>query len=110
MERSDAAHHLYQRLESPTQPTDGAAFQHASGIVRGYPARGSLLPKVKAFDGPLPAGKGGIEFTTDVPPDRGCAPGLPTWSGSRPGVVAGIDELRGSFVEIRVAVIRNTQI
>ena len=41
--------------------------------------------KVKAYDGPLPEGRRGIEFTTDLLPDAGGAPGLPTWSGDRTG-------------------------
>lgn len=109
MERSSGPPRLYHRLESPTQPPAMATLQQQSGLLRGYSARGSLIPKVKAYDGPLPAGRRGIEFTTDVLPDDGCAPGLPTWSGSRLGIASGEDEQRRSFVEIRVTVSKNTQ-
>jgi hypothetical protein len=45
-----------------------------------------LDPKVKAYEGPLPAGAKGYEFYTDVKPDVGHVPGQPTWSGGSPGV------------------------
>jgi hypothetical protein len=100
---------LYHRLESPTQPSGIVVLQQQSGRIRGYPARGSLIPKVKAYSGPLAQDRRGIEFTTDVPPDLGGAPGYVTWSGIRPGIVHGVDEHNNSFVEIRVVITRNTQ-
>jgi len=32
----------------------------------GYPARGSDIPSVKAYSGPLPPGARGVQFTTPV--------------------------------------------
>ncbi|WP_220084388.1 RHS repeat domain-containing protein [Stenotrophomonas maltophilia] len=61
----------------------------ASGELRGNPPTNffrSDIPKVKAYDGPLPAGAKGFEFTTPVAPDRGHVPGKPTWSPGTPGV------------------------
>jgi hypothetical protein len=100
---------VYHRLQGPTQPPDIVSVQQQTGRIRGYPARGSLIPKVKAYDGPLPADRRGIEFTTDLLPDDGGAPGLPTWSGGRIGIRHGIDELGREFVEIDIVIIKNTQ-
>lgn len=44
-------------------------------------------PKVKAYIGHLPAGKTGIEFFTNVPPDTNTPPGLAQWSQGNPGVL-----------------------
>lgn len=55
-----------------------------SGELRGNPATNTYasdIPKVKAYDGPLPEGKKGFEFKTPAKPDAGGKPGQPTWSG-----------------------------
>ena len=109
MERGAATRFVYHRLQGPTQPPDIVSVQQQTGRIRGYPARGSLIPKVKAYDGPLPEGRRGIEFTTDLRPDDGGAPGLPTWSGERIGIRHGTDELGRDFVEIDVVITKNTQ-
>lgn len=109
MESRGSSSPLYHRLESRTQPPGIVVIQQRSGTIRGYPALGSLIPKVKAYGGPLPAGRRGIEFTTDVPPDPGCAPGRPTWSGPRQGVRIDIDFQRREFAEISVVITKNTQ-
>lgn len=59
--------------------------------MKGNPATNTYasdIPKVKAYSGPLPDGKKGFEFTTDVKPDSGGHPFQPTWSGNgvNPGV------------------------
>lgn len=64
----------------------------------------SNIPKVKAYEGPLPDGERGIEFTTDVTPDPGCAPSQPVWSGPRDGVI-----VEDGFAKIRVTVVRAVQ-
>jgi hypothetical protein len=46
-----------------------------------------LIPRVKAYVGPLPPDRPGIEFTTSVEPDRGSPPGQVSWSEGRPGVL-----------------------
>lgn len=109
MHSGEAARRVYHRLAGPTQPPTIVLVQQRTGRIRGYPARGRHIPKVKAYEGPLPEGKQGIEFTTDVPPDRGGAPGLPTWSGLRPGIWHGTDDQGRDFVEIDVEVTKNTQ-
>jgi len=76
----------FHRLESPTQTPEDAAQQVSSGEVWGRAPRGSDIPKVQAYEGPLPEGARGIEFTTDVTPDPYGIPGQPEWSGPRPGV------------------------
>jgi hypothetical protein len=97
---------VYHRKESATQTPDVAAQQEASGELWGFPAQYSDIPKVKAFGGSLPEGVRGIEFTTEVEPDRGGHPRQPTWSGERDGVVAVPGE---EAVKIRIVVTKNTQ-
>jgi hypothetical protein len=75
-----------------------------SGEVWGAQARGSEIPKVKAFVGPLPPRRRGIEFTTDVWPDAACPPGQAFWSGPRDGVV-----VSGRHARIKVVVTKNAQ-
>ena len=110
METKTTPRRLYHRLESPTQPSQIVYIQQQSGTIRGYPALGSHIPKVKAYAGPLPEGVRGIEFTTDAIPDNGCAPGRPTWSGPRGGVRIHVDGRGKEFAEIDVVITRNTQI
>lgn len=67
----------------------------ATGKLGGRPARNiaaGLFPKVKAFDGPLPEGYAGIEFSTPVAPDPWHVPGCPVWSGPRDGVEIAPDD------------------
>ncbi|MGI8687260.1 MAG: hypothetical protein ACR2M3_01660 [Thermomicrobiales bacterium] len=81
--------------------------QETSGELWGYPSITSNRPKVKAYDGPLPDGTRGIEFTTDVDPDPGCPPGRPEWSeynGPRRGVT-----VEGDAARIAITVTKNTQ-
>ncbi|MBV8517757.1 MAG: hypothetical protein JO197_10200 [Acidobacteria bacterium] len=62
-----------------------------------------ILPRVKAYDGPLPPECTGIEFTTEVEPYSGSIPGKPTWRQGDAGVeVAELNEL----VLIPVTIIR----
>ena len=56
-----------------------------SGELRGNPPTNvfaSDIPKVQAFDGPLPPGQKGFEFTTPSIPDKGSVPGRPDFSGN----------------------------
>ena len=94
----------YHRIESLTQTPEDARLQEESGEVWGRAARGSDIPKVKAYAGPLPSGKRGIEFVTSLRPDFGGARGSPQWSGTRDGV-----ELDGEFAKIKVRITKNTQ-
>lgn len=109
MESGGATRPLYHRRESPTQPPDIVFVQQQSGTIRGYPALGSHIPKVKAYAGPLPVDASGIEFMTDVPPDSGCAPGWPMWSGPRDGVRIRTDDQDREFAEISVVIAKNAQ-
>lgn len=105
--RSDAAAEdggVYHRIESPTQTPDDAKRQAATGEVWGHPSTWSDIPKVKAYSGPLAAGRRGIEFRTVVPPDAGGAPGRPEWSGPRDGVV-----VEHGIAKLSCTVTRNTQ-
>ena len=77
---------IYHRLESPTQTPETARAQQESGQLWGYPRRGSDIPSVKAYTGALPSGARGVQFMTDVLPDRGTPPGAARWTGPRPGV------------------------
>jgi hypothetical protein len=106
VERGGTGQPHYHRLESPTQPRNIVSIQQQSGTIRGYPALGSHIPRVKAYDDPLSADARGLEFTTDVFPDDGCAPGRPVWSGPRDRVRIRTDEQGREFAEISI-VIRN---
>jgi hypothetical protein len=61
----------YNRRESPTQTRKDALLQVQSLEIWGREARGSVLLSVKAYRGILPAGERGIEFKTEVLPERG---------------------------------------
>ena len=82
----------YHRLQS-RHDND---LMESTGKVGGRAARNvyaGSIPMVKAFDGPLPDGKNGIEFYASVKPDPGGAPGRPTWSRGRPDVEVLDDEM-----------------
>ena len=96
---------VYHRRESPTQEPEHAQKQERSGELWGSVAQFGLQPKVKAYEGNLPDGVRGIEFTTDTPPDFGCPPGQAFWSGPRDGV-----EVVAGYAKIRITVVKNTQV
>lgn len=76
----------FHRLGDSAEAVQGI---RASGELRGNPPTNffrSDIPKVKAYEGALPPGAKGFEFTTPVAPDRGHVPGKPTWSPGTPGV------------------------
>jgi hypothetical protein len=86
---------IYHREESSSQTAQTAVLQIDSQEMWGGPARNTFqsdIPKVKAFHHKLPQDsngmrtKKGIEFNTEVEPDRGTRPGLLYWSGEREGV------------------------
>lgn len=89
----------YHRIRSKTQTLAHAILQQRSGELWGQPARGSQIPKVKAYVGPLPDDRYGIEFLADVPPDPGCPPGHAYWSGPRDGV-----RVEDDYAKIRIRV------
>jgi hypothetical protein len=95
---------LYHRIESPTQTSEDAIQQESSQEIWGKPARGSEMPKVKAYCGPLPTQQRGIEFTTDIDPDPGMPPGFAFWSGPREGVA-----VKEGFAILRVNALVNRQ-
>ncbi len=99
---------IYHRLESRTQKPSDAAMQERTGIVGGYAARGSDIPTVKAYSGPLPSGARGIEFSTSVQPAPGSVPGQPKWYPGQPGVGV-IPGEKGPMAVIPVIILRNTQ-
>jgi hypothetical protein len=94
----------YHRIESPTQTVEDAKLQETSNEIWGKPARGSDIPKVKAYVGALPPDKRGCEFTTDIQPDPNCPPGSAFWSGFRLGV-----SLREDVAILKVLTIVNRQ-
>jgi hypothetical protein len=100
---------VYHRRESPTQTPEVARLQEASGQIWGTCNRDHMggrspFPSVDAFVGPLVDPQRGIEFVTDVPPDRETPPRLARWTGPRPGV-----RVEGDYAKIRAVVTRNTQ-
>jgi hypothetical protein len=84
----------YHRLESPTQTEADARLQVSTMMVCGRGARQagggiSDIPSVKAYMGPLPPNRDGIEFTTDVVPSSttGTPPSGVSWHAGIPGVI-----------------------
>ena len=78
-----------------------------SGEIWGLPPRNyfrSEIARVKAYAGPLPDGECGVEFETEIPPDRGHVPNRPTWSvmPSRPGIA-----FDGTWAKIKVRVLKS---
>ena len=105
--RPDDAYGPFYRLEGLTQTPATAAMQEASGEVWGTTARGGLYPSVAAYQGPLPEGARGIEFTTGVKPsDIGLGkPGnIAIWRQGSPGV----HDAGNDYVKI-AANVRNAQ-
>ena len=91
-----------------TQPPGVPALQEANGERWGATAQGGLGPSVKAYQGPLPPGARGIEFTTTVKPsDIGLGrPGhIATWRRGSPGAV----DVNDDFVKIACTVTAKTQ-
>lgn len=87
----------FHRLHSPTQTDDVLAQQLDSGEIWGHAARGSDIPSVKAYTGPLPEGRAGVEFYTSAPPTPigpGPAPQVRWYQGDR-GVFPVDDETVG---------------
>ncbi|MBO0805372.1 MAG: RHS repeat-associated core domain-containing protein, partial [Nocardiopsaceae bacterium] len=85
----------FHRLTTPSQSGDIAAKQVESQELWGQSARYSNIPAAKAYNGPLPPGKSGVEFYTPVAPTdtMGGIPGLQaTWYRGSPGVVDINDE------------------
>jgi hypothetical protein len=77
-----------------------------TGELWGLPPRNffhSDLAAVKAYAGPLPEGARGIEFETEVAPDRGHVPGQPSWSAAPPRAGIVFD---GTWAKIKVRVLR----
>lgn len=81
-----------------------AKLQERSLEVWGRAPLASEIPTVQAYRGPLPDGKRGVEFETDVPPDRWTPPLQANWSGPRPGV-----RVEDGFARIEVKWPRNHQ-
>ncbi len=93
---------IYHRKGNDTTQTDEDARRIlASGELWGTRGRYSATPAVRAYRGPLLQASWGIEFTTEVSPDRHGIPNQPTWSGPRPGVV-----VQGETARIKVTVTR----
>mgnify|MGYP005857639167 CR=1 FL=1 len=97
-------HGPFHRLQSPTQSSNVAELQVQSQQIWGKARRGSDIPQVQAYTGPLPEGEKGIEFITSTDPDKDCPPGQARWTGPREGVV-----IKDDFCRISVTITKNTQ-
>jgi RHS repeat-associated protein/uncharacterized repeat protein (TIGR01451 family) len=103
---------LYHRLEAPTQRPHHAADQESSGELWGSYGNYNFEPTARAYRGPLPPGKRGLEFETDVDPDPGGNPKegeMVTWRGNRPGVTLETDPAGTDWAKIKIRVTKNTQ-
>jgi hypothetical protein len=61
----------FHRLETSLQSSTDAVLQHQSMEIWGREPYGSSFLVVQAYRGPLPTGERGVEFDTDIPPERG---------------------------------------
>jgi hypothetical protein len=100
---------VYHRVQSDSQTPSVAAQQQRTGEVWGSYNRDMMggrspFPSVDAYHGPLPEGEKGIEFTTDVPPDKNTPQRVARWTGPRVGVI-----VEGDYAKISVVITRNTQ-
>lgn len=95
---------IYHRIESPTQTMADAENQVKTTEIWGGPSRYSYHPRVRAYVGPLPPGRRGVEFRTEVPPDEGSPPGQAAWSPGRPGV-----RLENGMAKLTVHSVTNMQ-
>ena len=91
----------FHRLQSPTQTADDTREQVRTGEVWGRPARHRDIPKVKAYVGPLPPGRKGVEFRTAALPDAGSPPEKIFWTGPRDGV-----RVEDGYAKITIVVVR----
>jgi hypothetical protein len=96
----------YHRLESPTQTMQVAGQQVLSGEIWGQSTQVSYIPAVRAYRGPLPPNRRGIEFMTGVAPHPNSHPTDVRWLLTTPGVMA----KSIGFVAIPVFVTKNTQV
>ncbi len=104
---------LYHRIESDSQSAEDAKNQIDTQEIWGTLPRhsnSSHIPKVKAYTDALPLAingkekQKGIEFTTNVEPDKGGRPNKPTWSGEREGVRNEEGEDGEMYAKIKVQV------
>jgi hypothetical protein len=76
----------YHRLRNQSTQSDSVAvMQQQSREVWGLAARWSHLRAVKAYMGPLPSNREGIEFMTGVAPSSSCPYNI-FWYEGDPGV------------------------
>ena len=94
----------YHRRASPTQTKKVAEQVLSTKELWGQTPSWGARPAVQAWEGPLPPGTSGFEFTTKVPPDPSSLPSLPTWRGPRPGVDLFTDEDGVEWAKIPVVV------
>ena len=79
-------------------------LQEASLEIWGRPSRYNSNPQVRAYVGALPSDARGLEFETEVEPDRDCPPGIAKWSGPRAGV-----SVENDCAKLRVSSVKNRQ-
>lgn len=84
---------IYHRIDNPrTQTPEDVEKMRTSGQLWGKVPMGGTSPTVQAYEGPLPEGIDGFEFTTQVAPDKDSGSGQPggqvRWSGEGEGMKA----------------------
>ena len=92
---------VYHRILSGTQTQADLDLQEQSRELWGQAHQGGLFPSAKAYVGPLPAGKIGIEFTTDLQPSAGGLPKEARWRNP-----PATDAPREGFVRIPITILR----
>ena len=106
-ESKSDGHGPFHRVESPTQTPADAEAQVASGELHGHARKaGAPWPSVKAYVGPLPEGKRGLEFFTSIAPRDGTPPGYAEWPRVEAFPDVGGDD---NIAIIPIRVTKNTQ-
>lgn len=95
----------FHRLESPSQSAGVARMQSDSREIWGRaPVYGDSAPAVQAYRGPLPEGRRGVEFWTDIEPKwHGTKVAMRAWYPTQ-GV-----RVEDEFAKLEVVVTKNTQ-
>ncbi|AGM08740.1 NAD--arginine ADP-ribosyltransferase [Amycolatopsis keratiniphila] len=95
----------FHRLESTSQNAGVAGMQSASREIWGRaPVYGDHAPVVQAYRGPLPEGRRGVEFWTDIKPKwHGTNVAMRSWYPTQ-GV-----RVEDDFAKLEVVVTKNTQ-
>jgi hypothetical protein len=99
---------IYHRKQTRTQTPEVAHLQEISREIWGGSPWGSDTPTVQAYWGSLPPGERGVEFVTDIPPDRGSPPSYAYWRVGRSEILS-VEKNGRDYAVLRVIQVINCQ-